>query len=94
MGDTLMAQNFEFAHQSLPADSGRRYHKWLHHGHVCSPDRTAIATEHSEALNCSRSMARFLCGLTSPALTRSKLSRNPAFGICQDIPFDQLMRQF
>ncbi len=52
-----------------------------------------LVTEHRAALNSSRSIARFLCGLTSPALTRSKLSRNRSFGICQDIPFADVMRQ-
>ncbi len=49
--------------------------------------------EHPAALNSSRSVARFLCGLTSPALTRSKLSRHDSFGICQHIPFAQVMDQ-
>lgn len=52
-----------------------------------------LVAQHPEALNTTRAQARFLCGLTSPALIRSKLSRNPAFGICQDIPFDHVMRQ-
>ena len=52
-----------------------------------------LVSQHPAALNTSRSIARFLCGLTSPALTRSKLSRNALFGVCQAVPFAQVMQQ-
>jgi ATP-dependent DNA helicase RecQ len=35
---------------------------------------------HPEALALPRQQARFLCGLTSPALTRARLTSNPLFG--------------
>jgi ATP-dependent DNA helicase RecQ len=38
-------------------------------------------------LSDPRNRARFLCGLTSPAFTRAKLSRDSNFGICERVPF-------
>jgi len=40
----------------------------------------ALVAAHPEALATPRQRARFLCGLTSPATTRAKLSRDPLFG--------------
>ena len=40
----------------------------------------ALRDVHPRALGQSRQAARFLCGLTSPATTQAKLSRNPLFG--------------
>lgn len=39
-----------------------------------------LRREHPAALGETRQAARFLCGLSSPALTRAKLSRRPLFG--------------
>jgi len=44
-------------------------------------------------LESSRSVARFLCGMTSPALTRAKLSRHASFGKHSAIPFGNVMEQ-
>ncbi|MEM7785109.1 MAG: RecQ family zinc-binding domain-containing protein, partial [Planctomycetota bacterium] len=52
-----------------------------------------LVTSHPGALTDSRSVARFLCGITSPALTRAKLSKHSMFGTCESIPFDSLLRQ-
>ncbi len=52
-----------------------------------------LTAEHPAALNTPRAVARFLCGITSPALTRAKLSRHAAFGSCQLTPFDEVMKQ-
>ena len=71
---------------------------------VPEPDHERLATEtiatlqrlvsdHPAALNSSRAIARFVCGITSPALTRAKLSRHAMFGYEQSIPFDQVMQQ-
>ena len=49
-----------------------------------------LRRNHAEALSEPRSFARFLCGVTSPALTRSKLSREPLFGCLTQIPFATL----
>lgn len=52
-----------------------------------------LVAEHPTVLNDSRSLARFLGGLTSPALTRAKLSRHTLFGCRQSVPFADLLRQ-
>jgi ATP-dependent DNA helicase RecQ len=41
---------------------------------------TKLREAHPAALGHPRQAARFLCGLTSPATTRAKLSRHPLFG--------------
>ncbi len=46
---------------------------------------------HPDALSEPRSVARFLCGITSPVLTRAKLSRHPLFGILASYPFAEVM---
>ena len=40
----------------------------------------ALATEGRPALNHPRQIARFLCGITSPATTRAKLTKDSRFG--------------
>ena len=40
----------------------------------------ALRHKHPRALGSSRQVARFLCGLTSPQLTASKLGKHPLFG--------------
>ena len=47
--------------------------------------------EHPEALATPRQTARFLCGITSPRLTRAKLSRHALFGILSGQRFVQVM---
>ncbi|MDX2284072.1 MAG: RecQ family ATP-dependent DNA helicase [Bacteroidia bacterium] len=47
----------------------------------------ALRQEYPEALGEDRQIARFLCGLTSPALTRHKLHRHSRFGACETVPF-------
>jgi ATP-dependent DNA helicase RecQ len=46
---------------------------------------------HPEALATPRRVARFLCGLTSPLLTTSKLSKHPLFGTSAGVPFREVM---
>jgi ATP-dependent DNA helicase RecQ len=36
-------------------------------------------------------LARFLCGLSSPATTRAKLHRNEQFGILAEVPFLEVL---
>jgi ATP-dependent DNA helicase RecQ len=57
-------------------------------------DRTALeelAEAHPEALATPRQRARFLCGLTSPATTRAKLSRHALFGALADQRFADVL---
>lgn len=46
---------------------------------------------HPEALREPRQVARFLCGLTSPALTKAKLSRHALFGTLAEHRFADIM---
>jgi ATP-dependent DNA helicase RecQ len=43
------------------------------------------------ALGTARQLARFLCGLTSPATTREKLTRHDAFGLFSHLPFSEVL---
>jgi len=43
------------------------------------------------ALHHSRQLARFLCGLPSPATTRSPLRKHPAFGVLANVSFQQVL---
>ena len=51
----------------------------------------ALRDAHPRALGASRQAARFLCGLSSPALTRDKLSRHPLFGSLDQHPFAEVL---
>lgn len=42
-------------------------------------------------LSQPRPLARFLCGMTSPKIARSKLAKHTMFGITDDIPFQQVL---
>ena len=53
----------------------------------------ALNAERHPALRNARQMARFLCGITSPAVTRSKLTRHDAFGLLTGIPFKEVLTQ-
>ena len=57
-------------------------------------DRRALEVlqaEHPEALGEPRQRARFLCGITSPATTRAKLTREPLFGALADHRFADVL---
>lgn len=47
----------------------------------------ALRRDHPRALGTSRQVARFLCGLTSPLLTTSKLSKHSLFGTLAEVRF-------
>ena len=58
------------------------------------PERHLLAllrSENPKALETPRQRARFLCGLTSPRLTRAKLPRHPLFGSHAATPFAQVL---
>jgi ATP-dependent DNA helicase RecQ len=52
----------------------------------------ALIKQHPNVLNEARSRAKFLCGLSSPALIRSRLSREPLYGCCCEVPFEQVLK--
>ena len=51
----------------------------------------ALCDANPQALATPRRRARFLCGLTSPALTAAKLTRNPMFAALEDRPFADVL---
>lgn len=53
----------------------------------------ALRAEHPRALGGPRQMTRFLCGITSPAITAAKLGRHPRFGSESHLPFARVMEQ-
>jgi ATP-dependent DNA helicase RecQ len=50
-----------------------------------------LRAEGFAALKSVRQVARFLCGITSPAATREKLGRHPMFGALSHVPFREVM---
>jgi ATP-dependent DNA helicase RecQ len=50
----------------------------------------AVRAEHEEALAHPRQLTRFLCGISSPALSKAKLARHPLFGSLAEAPFAQV----
>jgi ATP-dependent DNA helicase RecQ len=46
---------------------------------------------HPQALGAPRQRARFLCGITSPATSRAKLSREELFGVVADRRFAEVL---
>ena len=46
-----------------------------------------LKKKHPETIGDARAAARFLCGLTSPKFTATRLSRDPMFGCCSHLPY-------
>ena len=51
----------------------------------------ALVAMNSPALRSPRQIARLLCGITSPATTRARLTKNVAFGALSDVPFADVL---
>lgn len=51
----------------------------------------SLAADHPEVLGEPRQRARFLCGLSSPAVSRARLGRHPLFGALEDHPFADVL---
>ncbi len=51
----------------------------------------AVRQEHAEVLADPRALARFLAGLTSPYLSKRKLTSHAMFGRYGEVPFSQLL---
>lgn len=63
-------------------------------GSISLEDAEAIRQIHEEAhiaLRQPRQLARFLCGLSSPATTRAKLHRHDDFGLLGEVPFLEVL---
>lgn len=52
-----------------------------------------LIEEKEPALRSSRQLAKFLCGLQSPALQRDRLTRHDAFGMLAHLPFSDVLAQ-
>lgn len=53
----------------------------------------SLIAEGRASLQTPRQLARFLCGLTSPATTRERLGRHAAFGLLARVPFAEVLAQ-
>jgi ATP-dependent DNA helicase RecQ len=51
-----------------------------------------LRAEGYEALQSSRQLARFLCGIPSPSASKAKLTRDPRFGALIEVPFQQVLK--
>jgi ATP-dependent DNA helicase RecQ len=52
---------------------------------------TNLRAEGHAALRAKRQLARFLCGISSPAVTRDRLTRHDAFGTLEAVPFAKVL---
>lgn len=50
-----------------------------------------LRDERHAALKTPRQLARFLCGISSPAVTRERLTRHDAFGLLEQLPFAEVL---
>jgi len=50
-----------------------------------------VCEENHEVLQHPRQLARFLCGLTSPATSRARLGKHPRFGSFAELPFSDVL---
>ena len=51
----------------------------------------SVVAKGGAALSTPRSVARFLCGLSSPQLSRARLAKDPLFGTLAEIPFPEVL---
>src|SRR5262249_7990000 len=54
-------------------------------------DAEALREAHPDVLGEPRALARFLCGLTSPRLTASKMTKEPLFGALAEMQFPDVL---
>ena len=52
---------------------------------------TNLRAEGHAALRAKRQLARFLCGISSPAVTRDRLTRHDDFGRLETVPFSKVL---
>jgi ATP-dependent DNA helicase RecQ len=76
--------------RGLPATLIRRAAARRPDDHEWQLARELARGRHPE-LATPRQLARFLCGMSSPATTRARLTRHDAFGIWSDLPFEDVL---
>ncbi|MGB7347559.1 MAG: RecQ family ATP-dependent DNA helicase, partial [Pirellulaceae bacterium] len=52
-----------------------------------------VAKRFPDHFTSARDKARFLCGLSSPGFVRARITREGSFGICDGIPFAEVLQQ-
>ena len=52
-----------------------------------------LTAEYPDRFVSARDKARFLCGLSSPSFVRARLTRHASFGVCDDIPFGDVLKE-
>ncbi|MGZ0170828.1 MAG: RecQ family ATP-dependent DNA helicase [Planctomycetales bacterium] len=52
-----------------------------------------LRDQHADILDSPSRLARFLCGITSPKLTRAKLTKNPLFGAFEKVSYRQVLER-
>ena len=55
------------------------------------PAWQTLLSQYPDALREPRQQARFLCGLTSPALARARISRHALFGALETLRFSDVL---
>ena len=53
----------------------------------------SVVAEGRPSLRTPRQLARFLCGLTSPATTRERLGKHATFGVLARVPFAEVLAE-
>ena len=53
----------------------------------------ALTQQYPDHFVSAREQARFLCGLSSPSFVRARLTRDPNFGVCESIPFSDVLAE-
>jgi ATP-dependent DNA helicase RecQ len=59
--------------------------------HVDPAALQALRDSHTRALDDPRQQARFLCGLSSPAISQARLGRHPLFAALEAYPFAEVL---
>jgi len=59
---------------------------------ISNSDIVALRAEYPRALGGARQVARFLCGIASPKISKEKLTRHPRFGSAVEVPFAVVMQ--
>ena len=52
-----------------------------------------LQAEQHSALAHPRQLTRFLCGITSPAAGKARLTRDPRFGCLAEFPFAEVLEK-
>ncbi len=76
--------------RSVPAKTIRRQKPRRPDDEEISQVRSLVDEKHA-ALTTPRQLARFLCGMASPAATRARITRHAAFGMFADLPFAEVL---